>query len=161
MLIANVNCYGADVLPLEDALRATYTACVGIDGELADLKKMAGINTAVTAVGTGLGIGAVATGLAKANTDSILAQKYKEMEDLSYAAPTYVDTVDTEEFLVAAKAAINNSLEKESFDGIFKDYEKLGGNGFMHSTVRPDMDKLRVIPMYATAEIISLMQSRR
>ena len=28
----------ADVLPLDDALRATYTACVGIDEELADLK---------------------------------------------------------------------------------------------------------------------------
>lgn len=33
----------ADVLPLDDALRATYTACVGIDDELAELKKMAGI----------------------------------------------------------------------------------------------------------------------
>ena len=40
----------ADVLPLDDALRATYTACVGIDEELSDLKKMAGINTAVTGV---------------------------------------------------------------------------------------------------------------
>ena len=29
----------ADILPLDDALRATYTACVGIDDELADLKK--------------------------------------------------------------------------------------------------------------------------
>ena len=31
----------ASVLTLNDALRATYGACVGIDEELADLKKMA------------------------------------------------------------------------------------------------------------------------
>ena len=51
-------------------------------------------------------------------------------------------------------------LEKESFDAIFTDYEKLGGNGFMHTNVRPDVDKLRVIPMYAAADIVALMQSR-
>ena len=32
----------AEVLSLDDALRATYIACVGIDDNLADLKKMAG-----------------------------------------------------------------------------------------------------------------------
>lgn len=52
-------------------------------------------------------------------------------------------------------------LEKESFTNIFKDYEKLGGNGHMHSVVRPDMDKLRVIPMHENAEIVKLMQSRK
>ena len=56
-------------LTLDDALRATYTACVGIDDELSDLKKMAGINTAVTAVGTAAGAGAIATGFAKEKTD--------------------------------------------------------------------------------------------
>jgi len=65
----------AEILPLDDALRATYSACVGIDDELADLKKMAGINTAVTGVGTGLGIGATVTGLVKASKD-------KEIDDL-------------------------------------------------------------------------------
>ena len=111
LLVVSINCYAADVLPLEDALRATYVACVGIDEELYDLKKMAGINTAVTAVGTGLGIGAVATGLAKAKTDNVLEQKYKEMEDLSYAAPTYVETVEAEEFL----ASVNNRLNNKTF----------------------------------------------
>ena len=91
------NAMAVDVLPLDDALRVTYTACVGIDEELSDLKKMAGINTAITAVGTGLGIGAVATGLSKAKTDELLAQKYQEMTDLSYAAPVWGDLADEEE----------------------------------------------------------------
>jgi hypothetical protein len=43
---------------------------VGIDDELADLKKMAGINTAVTAVGTAAGAAATTVGIIKANKDS-------------------------------------------------------------------------------------------
>lgn len=70
----------ADILPLYDALRATYTACVGIDDELADLKKMAGINTAVTVVGTAAGIGATVTGLVKSSKDKQIEQL--EMERL-------------------------------------------------------------------------------
>ena len=53
----------AETLELDDALRATYSACVGIDENLSDLKKMAGINTVVTAVGTGLGAGALTVGI--------------------------------------------------------------------------------------------------
>lgn len=72
----------ADILPLDDALRATYTACVGIDDELADLKKMAGINTAITAVGTATGIGATATGLVKASKDKQAAELEKLIAEI-------------------------------------------------------------------------------
>lgn len=68
----------ADVLPLDDALRATYMACVGIDESLSDLKTMAGINTAVTAVGTGLGAGATVVGIVKANKDAKARKKYDD-----------------------------------------------------------------------------------
>lgn len=73
----------ADVLPLYDALRATYTACVGIDDELADLKTMAGINTAVTGVGTAAGVGATVTGFVKAEKDKqikVTLSKLRELE---------------------------------------------------------------------------------
>lgn len=75
----------ANVLPLDDALRATYNACVGIDDELADLKKMAGINIAVTGVGTGLGVGATVVGIVKAGKDAEaeqLEQLIKELHEL-------------------------------------------------------------------------------
>ena len=68
----------ADVQTLNDALRSTYTACVGIDEDLSDLKKMAGINTAVTAVGAATGIGATAVGIAKTSAD----QKAEELEKI-------------------------------------------------------------------------------
>lgn len=68
----------ADTLTLDDALRATYTACVGIDDELADLKQMAGINTAITAVGAAAGAGATVVGVVKAGKD----QKAEELENI-------------------------------------------------------------------------------
>ena len=52
----SINVFASD---LDNALRATYMACVGIDDELADLKKMAGINTAISAVGTATATGAL------------------------------------------------------------------------------------------------------
>ena len=72
----------ADVLPLYDALRATYTACVGIDDELAGLKTMAGINTAVTSVGTATGVGATVTGLVKSSKDKQVAELEIKLEKL-------------------------------------------------------------------------------
>ena len=78
----NVGFANADVLSLNDALRATYTACVGIDDELADLKKMAGINTAVTAVGTAAGVGATTVGLVKASKDKQIADLEAKLQKL-------------------------------------------------------------------------------
>ena len=38
-----------------------------------------------------------------------------------------------------------NEMEAEVFWDLFKDYEKLGGNGFMHNTVKPAMNALKVV----------------
>lgn len=62
-------CARADEASLVTALQDTYMSCIGIDDELYELKKMAGINTAITGVGTGLGIGATAVGIAKEKVD--------------------------------------------------------------------------------------------
>jgi len=76
------NFADADVLDLTTALQATYRTCVGIDDDLYDMKKLAGINTAVTGVGTGLGVGAVATGLSKAKTDRQVADLERLLDKL-------------------------------------------------------------------------------
>ena len=34
-------------------------------------------------------------------------------------------------------------LDAETFWELFADYEKYGGNGFMHSTVKPAMEKIK------------------
>lgn len=52
-------------------------------------------------------------------------------------------------------------MEASSFWNMFSDYEELGGNGYMHTEIRPQMDMLITIPMHETEKVAELMQSRR
>lgn len=52
-------------------------------------------------------------------------------------------------------------MEADSFWNLFKDYEEVNGNGYMHSVVQPDMNVLSVIEMDDHEEIKHLMESRR
>ena len=54
---------------LAAAIENVRTTCGNISAELTDMKKMAGITTAVTGVGTVAGGVALGTGIAKANVD--------------------------------------------------------------------------------------------
>ena len=38
-------------------------------------------------------------------------------------------------------------MEAESYWALFGDYEDLGGDGYMHTVVQPEMNKLDVIDM--------------
>ena len=107
----------ADTMSLNDALRATYTACVGIDEKLADLKKMAGINTAITGVGTGVGVGATAVGLVKASKDKQLEsveielEKLRELEE-QHKVPTDQTADDADRFMAELETSWNSIVEK-------------------------------------------------
>ena len=63
----------ADVSVLDAAISDARIYCLGISDELNHLKTMAGINTAVTAVGTAAGAGATAVGIAKVGVDKELS----------------------------------------------------------------------------------------
>lgn len=54
-----------------------------------------------------------------------------------------------------------SEMEKEAFDKLFKDYEDLGGNGFMHTIVESAMASLEVIDMGSQDRITELMKSRK
>ncbi len=70
MVVLSLWLCGAHANPeLVAAVENVRSTCGGISAELSDLKKMAGINTAVTAVGTVAGGVALGTGIAKANVD--------------------------------------------------------------------------------------------
>ena len=97
----------ADMLPLYDALRATYVACVGIEEQLAGLKKMAGINTAVTGVGTAAGAGATVTGIVKSQKDKEISEIEIKLEKLR--------EIETE------NAQTGN--EKAEFDVFYREFE--------------------------------------
>lgn len=54
-----------------------------------------------------------------------------------------------------------SEMEQEAFWKIFKDYEELGGNGYVHSEVQPAMNDLEVISMHDSGLISELMHSRK
>ena len=123
----------AEVLPLDDALRATYTACVGIDDELADLKKMAGINTAVTGVGTGLGVGATVVGIVKAGKDAEAEELEKLIKELHELEDGKDEPTDAElqsflrEFETSYDSAIKDiTTAQAKLDELNKQSKKLG-----------------------------------
>ncbi len=124
---------GADTLTLTDALRATYVSCVGIDDELAELKKMAGINTAITAVGTAAGLGATVTGLVKASKDRTaeeLEQMLREI-DAMQAGNQPLTADEFEVFFSEFNKAYNTELSskeslQEELDKTVAQSKKLG-----------------------------------
>ncbi len=121
----------ADTLALDDALRATYVACVGIDDDLSDLKVMAGINTAVTAVGTAAGIGATVTGFVKSNRDKQieelehLRQQLADMED-AHNGPTDAEKAAFLAAFNAGYASALNGVSDTALDALNKQSKKLG-----------------------------------
>ena len=129
LLPFNFSAYGAEALDLNTALQNTYRACVNIDDDLHDLKVLAGVNTAVTAVGTGLGVGAVATGFAKASTDKEIEELEKELERLSneYDGPQPTQA-DRDAFLRECEEyeASNTNNTAVEIDELTKKSKKLG-----------------------------------
>ena len=67
---------------LATAIKNVRTACGNISAELTDMKKMAGITTAVTGVGTVAGGVALGTGLAKTNVDKEIAELEQQLAKL-------------------------------------------------------------------------------
>jgi len=77
--------YGAWAGVLDDSLKLVRNACGGISNKMQNLKTKAGINTALTAVGTATGAVALGTGIAKAKTDKTYEELLAEIaDDLAY-----------------------------------------------------------------------------
>lgn len=115
----------ADVLPLNDALRATYTACISIDENLADLKKMAGINTAITAVGSATGAGATVVGIIKHAKDVKAEELEKMLREIDEMNKTHGKELTEQEYTTFL------SLFNESYNTQLKDTK----------TVQEELDK--------------------
>jgi hypothetical protein len=72
----------AESVDLANAIAKTRSACGGISASMADMKLKAGINTAVTAVGTAAGGVALGTGIAKAKIDEDIEEIKKQIEEM-------------------------------------------------------------------------------
>lgn len=91
---------------LQMAIDATRVACSGISDALSGMKTMAGINTAVTAVGTVAGGVALGTGIAKVNVDSEVDAIEEELQaeldllDELAARQTKIDIIPDFDFAI-------------------------------------------------------------
>lgn len=105
---------------LVSALQGTYSACVGIDDSLADLKKMAGINTAITAAGTGLGAGAVVAGVKKADVDARIQELKNDICNLGGCAEDGVKNASQEEIekIIKKYAEVYNLAKDANSDAV-------------------------------------------
>lgn len=106
---------------LTAAIENVRTTCGNISAELSDMKKMAGITTAVTGVGTVAGGVALGTGLAKANVDKEIAEWERILQELAIEQEkaqiefTVINIDDVEKSLAAnpsVKMDLDNHLNK-------------------------------------------------
>ena len=131
--IMAIPAFANDILSLDDALRSTYTACVGIDDALYDLKKMAGINTAITAVGTAVGAGATVVGVVKSGKDAKAEDLEAILKEIEERSKNQTSMTNTEvsafmaEFNDAYDTAIDNKSEAETeLEKTIQQSKKLG-----------------------------------
>lgn len=106
-------------------IQATRSACSGISDAMTNLKKMAGINTAVTAVGTVTGGVALGTGIAKQKLDKnykTLKAKINQLISADTNPQTHI-LVDRDSFYNQIDAFINGNPDKN--DKIKNDSDKL------------------------------------
>ena len=79
---------------LTAAVENVRDVCGNIGAELTDMKKMAGITTAVTGVGTVAGGVSLGAGIAKAKTDKELSQTEQIIAELKAAGATQVTSLE-------------------------------------------------------------------
>ena len=89
------------------AIENVRTTCGNISAELSDMKKMAGITTAVTGVGTVAGGVALGTGLAKANVDKEIEELEAQIAELKKSR----SGVPVEKLEIANQSMFNQSLD--------------------------------------------------
>ena len=92
---------------LTAAIENVRTTCGNISAELSDMKKMAGITTAVTGVGTVTSGVALGTGLAKANVDKEIEELESQIAELKKSR----SGVPVEKLEIANQNEFNQSLD--------------------------------------------------
>lgn len=99
ILTAGFTAIGAHAeYDLASAIINAQQQCIGFSDEFNHLKTMAGINTAVTGVGTAAGIGATAVGFSKAEIDKKLDALSRELCGAGYCDPKTIENMSDEDF---------------------------------------------------------------
>ena len=116
----------AEASELESAIAVAKANCSGISAELQKMQTIAGVNTAVTGVGTLAGAGAVATGFVKQSKDRAageLEQKLNQLKNAETGGEKYEALICSEDFTKRLEAYVKEQAEKS--DGYLSEKNKL------------------------------------
>lgn len=112
-----VTC-GAYADSFSGALVDVRTNCSNISEQMGDLKKMAGINTAISGVGTAAATGATITGIAKSRVDEDLAEILAPLARMTQTAlnPALTEAIDVlkQATTIERRSAEAEKLEQKS-----------------------------------------------
>lgn len=118
---------------LSAAIENIRSTCGGIGASLADMKKMAGITTAITGVGTVAGGVALGTGLAKTNLDTQISELEENLVQMDMARNLQPITIANNQNLqqeldayAAGKSETLTSISNEVLDTAEKQSKQLG-----------------------------------
>lgn len=120
-------CAYGDTASLNDAIVAARAKCSGISAQMTRLKTLAGINTAVTAVGGAAGAGATAVGIVKNENDkhAEILERYINATaepDNSHLGNTYLD----EDLLLSQLENVDIENAIASYDNQYTQIDQLG-----------------------------------
>lgn len=104
----------ANEISLTDAMANVRKNCSGISEKLNDIKKMAGVGTAVAAVGTAVGGGAVATGIIKSKTDKLSAEVQQAIDKYTKdkSESNNINHVEIHKLTTQVAMALNDENQK-------------------------------------------------
>ena len=115
-------------IALNTAMDSVRTNCSGVSARMENIKKMAGIGTAVNAVGTAAGVGGVVSGVIKQKTDVEMAHNMGEKEGVDLLIKKLKERQASPEnqALLKQKIRISADLEKNlnEFSASLSDEER-------------------------------------
>ena len=115
-ILALVPCYAHADTSLHDAIENVRASCGNISAELTDMKKMAGITTAVTGVGTVAGGVALGTGLVKAKIDKEIHKNEELIAALEEAKEAALDDINRLALDIEREANIETLVLSKGFE---------------------------------------------
>lgn len=102
-------------IALNNAMDSVRTNCSGVSARMENIKKMAGIGTAVNAVGTASGVGGVVSGVIKQKTDLEMAHNMGEKEGIDVVLSKLKEKASAPEnqAMLNQKIKLSPGVEKE------------------------------------------------
>lgn len=150
-------------IELQEADNTLLATCQTIQESMISLRTEIGVTLKTLQVGQ-----AELTNGLERNTQNLQDGLNKNNVDLNLLKKSKRDELRIQlinQYHLFTEAASNpklawSEMEYHAFDQLVQDYEKLGGNDFVHDTVLPAVAKLEIVPMSQVKRLEEIMTAR-